>query len=80
VKAEPFIDIDASRFEDGTRILAMRSISNSGIIDVVTLPSDGSPTHVAETVVDRLLPMAGPADRADEQAVCRTLAQTRALT
>jgi hypothetical protein len=56
LKAESFINIDASRFDYWSRILAIRSISNSGMVDAVTVSSDGSPTAVAQTLVDRLLP------------------------
>ena len=60
LRAEAFINIDASRFDFWSRILAIRSISSSGMVDVVTVPSDGSPTDVAQTLVDRLLPNGWP--------------------
>ncbi len=60
LRAEAFINIDASRFDFWSRILATRSISNSGMVDAVTVPSDGSLTHVAHTLVDRLLPNGWP--------------------
>jgi hypothetical protein len=60
LNADAFINIDASRFENRFRVLAIRSISNSGMVDVVTVPSGGSPTDVAQTLVDRLLPSGWP--------------------
>jgi hypothetical protein len=60
LKADAFINIDASRFDYWSRILAIRSIANSDVVDVVTVPSDGSPTAVAQALVDRLLPNGWP--------------------
>ena len=59
LKAEGFISIDASQAEKSS-ILAIRSISNFAIVDAVTVPSRGSPTEIAQTVVDRLLPNGWP--------------------
>ena len=60
LNADAFINIDASRFENRFRVLAIRSVSNSGMVDVVTVPSGGSPTDVSQTLVDRLLPNGWP--------------------
>jgi hypothetical protein len=60
LKAEAFISIDASRLADMSGILAIRSMAGSNIVDVVTVPSGGSPTDDARTLVDRLLPNGWP--------------------
>ena len=61
-RAEAFIEINAARIADSadmagiSRVTAIRSISDSGIIDVFTFTSRGSVATVARTVVDRLAP------------------------
>jgi hypothetical protein len=60
LKAVAFIKIDASRVAEGSGILAIRSISDSDIVDVVNVPSSGAPTDIARTLVDRLLPNGWP--------------------
>ena len=60
LKADAFIDIDASRVADGSRIMAIRSISDSRIVDVVNVTSIESATDIARTLVDRLLPNGWP--------------------
>lgn len=60
LRAEGFISIDASRFAEKSSILAIRSISDSEIVDAVTVPSGGSPAEVARSVVERLLPNGWP--------------------
>ena len=60
LKAEGFISVDASRVAEKSSILAIRSISDSDIIDAVTVPSGGSSAEVARTLVDRLLPNGWP--------------------
>lgn len=56
LKAEAFIGIDAARFAETSSILAYWSVSDSGIFDVVSVPSGGSPTDVARTLVERVVP------------------------
>ena len=60
LRAEGFISIDASRVAETSNILAIRSISDSEIVDAVTVPSGGSPAEVARSVVERLLPNGWP--------------------
>jgi hypothetical protein len=67
VRAEAFIDIDATRIADSadsagiSRVTAIRSISDSKIVDVFNFTPRGSVATVARAVVDRLVPNGWPA-------------------
>lgn len=62
VRAEAFIEVDATRFSDDiSRVTAIRSISGSEFVDVLAFTSRGSVATVASTVVDRLVRDGWPA-------------------
>jgi len=60
LNAVAFIDVDASGNADGPRVMAMRSITDSDMVDVVTVPPRGSAADMARALVDRLLPSGWP--------------------